>query len=128
MPRFGRTLRKGSIELAPNWDLGPDLRRTGIYDGLLRQLTQEQVLIAKEIAVREFFDTGDYYNSIHGDLGVNRKGLVVGLVMADDFKANWAEHGWTAPGGHHIRGKRILQRAARRAGLRVRGRRRASIE
>lgn len=122
MPRYG-VLRKGSVTLAPNWNLGADLRRTSTYDVILGQLTQEQALGAKEIAVAEFFDTGDYFDSIHGEIGTNRRGLVVGLVVADDFKANWAEHGWTTPSGRRVPGKRILQRAARRAGLRVRARR-----
>lgn len=141
-----RVLRKGNITLAPNWDLGADLRRTDNYDALLRHLTDEQVLIAKEIAVVEYFDRGDYFSSIHGDLGIDRRGLVVGLVMADDFKANWAEYGWRTIRGQgvkssdrgrrtrirnlspdadlgFVKGKHILQRAARRAGLRVRSRR-----
>jgi hypothetical protein len=123
MPRRVGVLRKGSITLAPNWDLGADLRRTSTYDAILRDLTQEQALGAREIAVAEFFDTGDYFDSIDSELGTNRRGLVVGLVVAEDHKANWAEHGWTAPSGRRVPGKRILQRAARRAGLRVRARR-----
>jgi hypothetical protein len=120
-------------EFHPNVQLGRDIRQQGIMDDELRRLADLVTLGAKEIAVRSAFDEGDYYRSIHGGLGRNRKGLVVGRTSADDFKADWIERGHrivTRDGRMvgTVKGKNVLARAARRAGLRVRGRRRASTE
>lgn len=125
MARSG-IIRAPGVVFAPNWDLGRDLRQQGVLDDELRNLADLAALGAKEIAVREAFDTGDYYESIHGGLGENRNGLTVGRVSADDFKADWLERGYTHSSGKRIPGKNILRRGARRAGLSVRGRRRAS--
>jgi hypothetical protein len=118
-------IRRGNLTLYPNYKLGAELRRTGVFDDELRRLTSEAALGAKELAVRQAFNTGDYFSSIHGELGHNRKGLRVGLVVADDYKAHWIERGWRhhshgQPTGVIIRGKNILRRGGRRAGLRVR--------
>jgi hypothetical protein len=118
-------IRRGDLTLYPNYKLGAELRRTATYDAVLRQLTAEGALGAKEIAVRVAFDKGDYFSSIHGELGHNRKGLRVGLVVADDYKAHWVERGWQhhshgQPTGVMIKGKNVLRRGGRRAGLRVR--------
>jgi len=132
---------KGFI-FEPNYQLGHDLRRSGVLDSALNQFAAEVALTAKELAVREAFDTGDYMGSIHGGLGKGRTGYVVGRVSADDFKANWIEYGHrTVHGGGTgrtrirnlqgetsfgmVKGRHILRRAARRSGLRVRNRRRA---
>jgi hypothetical protein len=113
-------IRRGNLTLYPNYKLGAELRRTAIYDAELRRLTSLGALGAKELAVRQAFDTGAYYGSIHGELGRNRKGLRVGLVVADDHKAHWVERGWVTRSGTVVKGKNILRRGGRRAGLRVR--------
>jgi hypothetical protein len=114
-----RVLRKGDVLLAPNWQLGRDLRRTHTFDPTIQPYLAEITLAARELAVRDAFDQGDYFGSIHGEVRPVR-GQNVGLVMADDFKANWIERGWTTRAGTTVKGKRILRRAARRAGLRYR--------
>jgi hypothetical protein len=113
-------IKRGNLTLYPNYKLGAELRRTGVFDDELRRLADEAALGAKEIAVKVAFDTGAYYSSIHAELGRNRRGLRVGLVVADDFKANWIEKGWTTRSGTVVKGKNILRRGGRRAGLRVR--------
>jgi hypothetical protein len=134
-------IRGKGFVFEPNYDLGHDLRRSGVLDHALNQLAGEIALTAKEIAVREAFDTGDYMDSIHGRLATGRTGYVVGHVQADDFKANWIEYGHrtihgAGTGRRRIRnltgetnfgmvkGRHVLRRAARRSGLRVRNRRR----
>lgn len=117
-------IRRGDLTLYPNYSLGAELRRTATYDDALRRLTADAALGAKEIAVRVAFDTGAYFSSIHGELGRNRRGLRVGLVVADDHKAHWVERGWTTRSGTVVKGKNVLRRGGRRAGLRVRGPRR----
>jgi hypothetical protein len=119
-------IRRGNLTLYPNYQLGAELRRTAIYDAELRQLASMAALGAKEIAVKSFFGVdshtgavGAYYDSIHAELGRNRRGLRVGLVVADDWKAHWAEKGWTA-NGTPVKAKNILRRGGRKAGLRVR--------
>lgn len=111
-------IHRGNLTLYPNWQLGAELRRTAVFDDELRRLAGEGALGAKEFAVKEYFDTGAYYSSIHAELGRNRKGLRVGLVVADDFKAHWAENVPRQEKGRR-RGK-ILARGGRKAGLRVR--------
>jgi hypothetical protein len=91
-------IRGKGFVFEPNYDLGHDLRRSGVLDHALNQLAGEIALTAKEIAVREAFDTGDYMDSIHGRLATGRTGMV--------------------------KGRHVLRRAARRSGLRVRNRRR----
>jgi hypothetical protein len=113
-------IKRGNLTLYPNWQLGADLRRTGVFDDELRRLTSDAALGAKELAVRQAFDTGAYFSSIHGELGHNKKGLRVGLVVATDFKAHWVERGWVTRSGTVVKGKNILRRGGRRAGLRVR--------
>lgn len=113
-------IRRGNLTLYPNWQLGADLRRTGALDPELRRLAGEATLGAKEAAVKDFYDTGAYFSSIHAELGHNRRGLRVGLVVADDHKAHWAESGWTTRSGTKVKGKNILRRGGRRAGLRIR--------
>ena len=122
MPRGA--IKRGDLTLYPNWQLGADLRRTAVFDDELRRLTSEAALGAREVAVRVAFDTGAYYASIHGELGKNRRGLRVGLVVADDWKAHLVEAGWTTQSGTRVKGKNVLRRGARRAGLRVRAPRR----
>ena len=95
-----------------------------VYDDELRRLTADAVLGAKEIAVRVAYDQGDYYQSIHAELGHNRRGLRVGRVVADDYKAHWMERGWTTRSGGQVKGRRVLARGGRKAGLRVRAPRR----
>jgi hypothetical protein len=113
-------IRRGDLTLYPNYKLGAELRRTATYDAALRRLTADAALGAKEVAVRVAFDKGDYYQSIHGELGRNRRGLRVGLVVADDYKAHWVERGWVTRSGTVVKGKNVLRRGGRRAGLRVR--------
>jgi hypothetical protein len=142
MPRSGLIRGEGFV-FEPNYQLGHDLRRAGALDPALQNLAAEITLTAKEIAVREAFDTGDYMESIHGGLGKGRTGYVVGRVSADDHKANWIEYGHrtihgAGTGRRRIRnlqgevsfgmvkGRHILRRAARRSGLRVRNRRRST--
>ncbi len=114
-----RVLRKGDVLLAPNWALGRDLRRTHDFDPTLAPYIAQITLTARELAVRDAFEHGDYLASIHGEIRPVG-GQNVGLVAADDFKANWIERGWTTRSGTSVKGKRILRRAARRAGLRYR--------
>lgn len=118
-------IRRGNLTLYPNYKLGPELRRSGVFDNELMRLAQDAALGAKEFAVKDYFDTGAYFSSIHAELGVNRRGLRVGLVVASDHKAHWAERGWTTPSGAKVKGKKILARGGRRAGLRVRAPRKA---
>ena len=124
-------IRRGRLTLYPNYKLGPELRKAGVFDDELRRLADLGALGAREIAVKEFFGVdshtgqiGAYYHSIHSDLGHNRKGLRVGLVVASDWKAHFAERGWTTRSGTVVKGRRILARGARRSGLRVRAPRR----
>jgi len=117
-------IRRGNLTLYPNYKLGAELRRTGVYDAELRRLTAEGALGAKELAVKQAFDTGAYFSSIHGELGHNRRGLRVGLVVADDWKSHLVERGWVTRSGTVVKGKKILARGGRRAGLRVRAPRR----
>jgi hypothetical protein len=116
-------------EFHPNLKLNEDMRRDHQFDQELDHLANLAALGAKEIALRVAFDRGDYFSSIHAGLGNNRRGLVVGRVSATDFKAHWIER------GHRIvtrdgrvvgqaKPKNVLARGARRAGLRVRSRRR----
>jgi hypothetical protein len=120
-------IKRGNLTLYPNWQLGADLRRTGVFDDELRRLTDLGALGAKEIAVKDFYGVdsktgqiGAYFSSIRGELGYNRKGLRVGLVVAGDWKAHLAEKGWTTRSGTVVKGRKILARGGRRAGLRVR--------
>lgn len=118
-------IRRGNLTLYPNWKLGDDLRRTGTFDAELRRLAAEAALGAKEVAVKVAFDQGDYFSSIHAELGRNRRGLRVGLVVADDWKAHLIERGFRhtshgRPTGVVVKGKNVLRRGARKAGLRVR--------
>jgi nuclear transport factor 2 (NTF2) superfamily protein len=120
-------IRRGNLTLYPNYKLGEELRRAGEWDRELRRLAELGALGAREIAVREFYgrdshtgQIGAYYNSIHGQLGYSRKGLRVGLVAADDWKAHWAERGWTTRDGQKVKARKILARGGRRGGLRVR--------
>jgi hypothetical protein len=120
-----KVLRKGDVLLAPNWKLGADIRRTHNFDPTLAPYIAEIELVARELAVRDAFGAGDYFGSIHGEITTTVKGQHVGLVAADDFKANWLERGHrivTHDGRMvgTVKGKRILRRAARRAGLRYR--------
>jgi len=114
----GGAIRRGNLTLYPNWKLGDDLRRTGTLDAELRRLASEAALGAREVAVKEYFDLGAYFGSIRAELGRNRRGLRVGLVVADDFKAHWAERPPKQEQGRR-RGK-ILARGGRKAGLRIR--------
>lgn len=118
----------GGGEFHPNLQLNRDLRQQHVLDDELRSLAELASLGAREIAVREAFDTGDYYGSIHGGLGTNRKGLTVGRVSADDHKAHWVEFGWRTTSGRQVPGKNVLRRGARRAGLSVRARKRIGAE
>jgi hypothetical protein len=118
-------IRRGNLTLYPNYRLGAELRRSGVLDAELKRLADLAALGAREIAVKEYFgrdshtgQIGAYYGSIHGQLGYSRKGLRVGLVVADDWKAHWAERPPRQEQGRR-RGK-ILTRGARRGGLRVR--------
>lgn len=116
-------------EFHPNFRLNADLRREHTLDGELQRLAQEAALGARELAFRVAYDSGDYYRSIRGGLATNRRGLPVGRVAASDFKAHWIERGHrkvTVNGRvfGFAPGKQILARGGRRAGLRVRGRRR----
>jgi len=120
-------IRRGNLTLYPNYKLGAELRRTGVFDDELRRLTADAALAAKEFAVKDFYGVdsrtgqiGAYFSSIRGELGYNRKGLRVGLVVADDWKGVLAEKGWTTRSGTVVKGKKILARGGRRAGLRVR--------
>ena len=113
-------IRRGNLTFYPNYKLGPELRRTGVFDDELRRLTSDAALGARELAVKQAFDTGAYFSSIRGELGDNRRGLRVGLVVAGDYKAHWVERGWVTRSGTVVKGKRILARGGRRAGLRVR--------
>jgi hypothetical protein len=119
-----RVFRQGGVTLYPNWRLGTDLRRSHAFDAVLDRLAQEAASASQAIAAREFYDTGDYLRSIDAGVGPNRRGAVVGRVVAGDFKAVWAERGWTTQGGRKVAGRKILARGARRAGLRVRAPRR----
>ena len=126
-----KSIKRGNLTLYPNYQLGEQLRRTAVFDDELRRLTSEAALGAREVAVRSFYgvdsrtgEIGAYYQSIHGELGRNRKGLRVGLVVADDWKAHFAERGWQLRNGQRVTGKRPLAKGARRAGLRVRAPRR----
>jgi hypothetical protein len=116
----GGSIRRGNLTLYPNWKLGDDLRRTGTFDAELRRLASEAALGAREVAVKVAFDRGAYFSSIHAELGRNRRGLRVGLVVADDFKAHWIERGWVTRSGTVVKGKNVLRRGGRKAGLRVR--------
>ena len=113
-------------EFHPNVQLNRDLRRQHELDQELAQLAELAALGAREVAVRVAYDQGDYFSSIHGGLGANRNGLVVGRVSADDYKAHWVERGWTTRSGTVVKGRNVLRRGARRAGLRVRAGRRAT--
>jgi hypothetical protein len=116
-------------EFHPNFKLSRDLREQHTLDGELERLARLATLGAREIAFRVAFDRGDYFGSIRGGLGRNRRGLTVGRVSADDFKADWIER------GHRIvarnsqmvgmaKPKNVLRRGIRRAGLPIRARRR----
>lgn len=118
-------IRRGNLTLYPNWQLGADLRRTAVFDAELSRLAELGALGAKEIAVKEYYGVdshtgqiGAYYASLHAELGRNRKGLRVGLVQADDWKAHFGEVPPKQEKGRR-RGK-ILARGARKSGLRVR--------
>jgi hypothetical protein len=118
-------IKRGNLTLYPNYKLGPELRRAGVFDDELQRLAADAALGAKELAVKQAFDTGAYFSSIRGELGHNRKGLRVGLVVAGDFKAHWIERGFQhtshgQPTGVTVKGRNILRRGGRRAGLRVR--------
>lgn len=138
-----RSFRRGNVELQPNWQLGRDVRRSGVLDPEVRRLAELAVLGAKEIAVKEAFDTGDYFASIHVEFAVDKHGGHIAQAVADDFKAGWIERGHktvqgTGTGRQRIRqltgeptlgfvkGRNILRRGARRAGLRTRAPRRRS--
>lgn len=120
LPRSGPVLKKGDLLLAPNWKLGADVRRTHDFDPTLLPYIQEITLTARELAVAEAYESGDFFNSISGRIYTTPKGQHVGLVAADDFKANWVERGFTTRSGTRVKGRNILRRAARRAGLRYR--------
>jgi hypothetical protein len=117
-------------EFRPNVHLSKDLRRGRTLDPALDDLAKLGALGAREIAFRVAYDSGDYFRSIHGGLGVGvRSGLPVGRISATDHKANWVESGHRKVTRDHrvigvVRGRRVLQRGARRAGLRVRSRKR----
>lgn len=113
-------------EFHPNVGLNADMRREGLLDDELARLADLAALGAREIAFRVAYDETNvtephYFDSIHGGLGRNQRGLTVGRVSADKFTANWIERGFTHhPGRRRIPGKNVLRRGARRAGLKVR--------
>jgi len=134
-------------EFHPNFKLNRDLRKQGTLDAELRRLAELGALGAREVAVRVAYDRGGYYQSIRGVLGTGRTGLAVGRVVADDFKANWIEYGYRTIQGRgvkssdrgrrtrirnlssgaqlgFVKGRAPLAKGTRRAGLRVRPRRR----
>lgn len=117
-------------EFHPNVHLGRDLRREHTLDPALEALAKLGALGAREIAVRSAYDSGDYFQSIKGGVGVGiRSGLAVGRVSAADFKARWVEFGHRKVTRDRrvigvVRGKRVLTKGARRSGLRVKARRR----
>lgn len=131
-------------EFHPNFQLNRDLRQQHVLDGELKRLADLAALGAREVAVRVAFDQGDYFGSIRGQLATNRRGLPVGRVVADDFKANWIEYGYRTIRGQgtggrgsrtrirnlsgdadlgFVKGRKVLAKGARRAGLPVRARR-----
>jgi len=131
-------LRRGQVTLAPNWNLGHDVRAAGIFDAEIRILGERAALGAKEVAVKEAFETGAYFSSIHFEIATGKRGEQIGRVVADDFKAGWIERGHRTvrgqgtgrkrlrnlqgtPSTGFVKGRNILRRGARRAGLRVRG-------
>jgi hypothetical protein len=73
---------------------------------------------ARMIARAEFYRTGAYTRSIQAEHGVDENGGLVGRVVADDWKAHWAEFGWgTRTGG--TRARHVLARAAQQVGFAV---------
>jgi hypothetical protein len=96
-----------------------------VFDDELRRLANLGALGAREVAVKDYYGVdshtgqiGAYFSSIHAELGKNQRGLRVGLVQADDWKAHWAERPPKQETGRR-RGE-ILARGARRSGIRVR--------
>ena len=119
-------------EFRPNFKLNRDLRKQHTLDDVLGRLAGLAALGAREIAVRVAYDRGDYYGSIRGGLGLSRRGLTVGRVSAGDFKANWIENRYrlvTRSGRvvGTVKGRNVLRRGARRAGLRVRPAKRGPV-
>jgi hypothetical protein len=119
-----RVFRQGGVTLHPNWNLGRDLGRSHVLAPVLDRLAQEAASASEAIARAGFYDTGDYLRGIDAGVGPNRRGRMVGRVVATDWKSAWAERGWTTQGGRKVPGRKILARGARRAGLRVRATRR----
>jgi hypothetical protein len=119
-----RVFRQGGLTLYPNWNLGRDLGRSHVFDGILDRLAHAAAEASQAIASREFHDTGDYLRSIEAGVGPNRRGRVVGRIIASDWKAHFAERGWTTRSGTVVKGRNILRRGGRQAGLRVRAPRR----
>lgn len=70
-------------------------------------------------AARQFAPvaSGAYRDSIHGELDI-RTGKPVGVVVADDFKANWIERGARSP-TYTTPARHPLQRGVEATGVKV---------
>lgn len=72
---------------------------------------------AKQLAHREFYQTGAYERGIKvAPVGLP-DGTLAGQVQATDWKSHWAEFGWTDRGGKHHPPRAILLRGAEAAGF-----------
>lgn len=72
---------------------------------------------AKQLARREFYQTGDYERGIKAAPVSLPDGTLAGQVQATDWKSHWAEFGWTDEGGRHHPPRAILLRGAEAAGF-----------
>jgi hypothetical protein len=96
----------------PNRQLARDLAAdpTPEIRVALEELGRDLSLSARELALADAYDTGDYYRGIQeAEVGTDEHGRLVARVNATDYKSSWLEYGT-----ERMRPKRILRRAAAR--------------
>jgi hypothetical protein len=101
-----------TARFVPNRNLARDLAAEPPAElrAALEELGRDLSLTARELALQNAYDTGDYYRGIQeAEVGVDEFGRLVARVNATDHKSNWLEYGTK-----RMPAKRIMRRAAAR--------------
>lgn len=94
-------------------------QKLATWPGLIPEL-EERVKAAEAVAIATApVESGKYKTSITSQAGYDERGLIMGRLRADDWKAIWIEYGTSKMPAHAT-----LRRAMESVGLRVRLKRR----
>ena len=104
-----------SARFQVNPALGAQLASSAQVMAILAAAAQRGAEEAKQIALREAYDTGAYHDGIVGGAGMEG-GRAQGRITSTDWKGHFVERG-----GLHTPPKNILSRGAQAAGLRIGG-------